>query len=610
MLLVVAACHHTRKTLVPDLPTSGDAQARSRFLDAKSQFLRDGTQGGEFAKIVQEYPDDPIAPWAELYAGIAAVKAHDFAQADQQLQKVIDANRDPGLVQRAQLFLGIAKNYEGDTRRARELLVKSDKAVENDDERTEYVAAVAYSTAAGDHPLAALPWFDELWPRVQLAERAVILDRVEGLVGAAPPDALKRAFDEIADHKGPSFAIAGSRLALLAEQAGDAQGGARLREAVGPARAAVGLPHNIGDAEVAAGPGTGDPSLLGAALPLGSSRENTLAEHAAAGLALAAGAPDGKGVVAIETRPITDKSQAAEQVDALARANVIAIVGPIGMGTDAAAARADSLGVPLLSLTPRSEQAATGHFVFHIRHSPEARARELARRALALGAKRYAVLAPEGSYGSATTGAFIAAVEKGGGKIVGNVTYKPDSHSFASIAKKLDDDVDAVFVADEADKLALIAPALAAAGKVPSPPGTKKKKGKKAGTPVLLLSTAEDLKASYLGEAARHSEGALLAPGFYPDDADPATKPFLDRYVAAYGKPPGATEAYAYDAAQLAAAAGAGGRAALAQALAKGQLAGITGTIQFDDAHRRSDPGVVYTVVEETGNTYAIRVAR
>ncbi|MGE5182395.1 MAG: tetratricopeptide repeat protein, partial [Acidobacteriota bacterium] len=122
-LLVVAACHHTRRTLVPDVPHTGDAQARSRFLEAKSQFLRDGTQGGEFAKIVQDYPDDPIAPWAELYAGIAAVKVRDFAQADQQLQKVIDGNADAGLVQRAQLFLGIAKNYEGDARRARELLV-------------------------------------------------------------------------------------------------------------------------------------------------------------------------------------------------------------------------------------------------------------------------------------------------------------------------------------------------------------------------------------------------------------------------------------------------------------------------------------------------------
>ncbi len=609
-LLVVAACHHTRKTLVPDVPQTGDPQARARFLDAKSKFLRDGKQieGNEFARIVSEYPADPIAPWAELYAGIAAVKAHDFAQAEQQLAKVIEANRDPGLVTRAQLFLGIAKNYEGDARRARELLAHSDKAVENDDERTEYLAAVAYATALGDKPLAALPWLDELWPRVQPAERAVIVQRIQDLVAAAPPDQLKRAFDDASDRKGASYAIAGSRLALIAAQNGDADGAAKLRDAVAGARASIGLPRTIAETEVGpASGGAGDPSLLGAALPFG----NGVAERAAEGLALAAGAPDGKGVVAIETRPATDKAAAAEAVDQLARANVIAVVGPIGDGSvDAAAGRAEGLGLPLLSLSPHAEQRAGGRFVFHIRHSPEARARELARRALALGVKRFAVLAPDSEYGKTTTAAFTAVIDKGGGKIVANQTYPVDRTSFASTAKKLDADIDAIFVADEAKKLELIAPALAAAGKVPSPPGTKKKKGKNAGTPVLLLSTAEDLKAGYLAEAARHSEGALLAPGFYPDDADPVTKPFLDRFTAAFGRPPGATEAYAYDAAQLAAAAGAGGRAALAQTLAKGQLAGVTGAIRFDDDHRRADPGVIYTVVEETGNTYAIRVAK
>ena len=73
---------------------------------------------------------------------------------------------------------------------------------------------------------------------------------------------------------------------------------------------------------------------------------------------------------------------------------------------------------------------------------------------------------------------------------------------------------------------------------------------------------------------------------------------------------PEATEAYAFDAAQLAAAAGANGRAALAAALTKGQLQGVTGAIKFNEDHRRTDPGVIYTVVEETGGMFAIRVAK
>jgi ABC-type branched-subunit amino acid transport system substrate-binding protein len=607
VLLVVAACHHTRKTLVPEVPQNGDAKARSRFLDAKSRFLKDGTQndgGREFAKIVEDYPQDPIAPWAELYAGIAAVKARDFAHADPQLQKVIDANRDPGLVVRAQLFLGIAKNYEGDSRRALALLAHSDSAIENDDERTEYLAAVAFATAGGDHPVDALRWFDELWKRVQPAERAVILARVEDVVGAAPPEGLHRAFGGLPDHGGPSFAVAGSRLAVIAEQAGDHAGSARLREEVAGARAAVGLPRTIPESEASPSGGGGDPSVVGAVLPMGTQ----LGDHAASGLALAAGATDGKGIVAVETRAAPDKAAAAEQVEALARANAIAIVGPIGDGSvDAAGQRAEALGVPLLSLSAHAEQRPPGHFVFHVRHSSELRAKELARRALVLGVKRFAVLHPEGVYGETTSAAFVAAIEQAGGKVVSTVIYKKDTSNFAPTAKKLSGDFDAIFVADEADKLGLLAPAIAAAGYVPKPVGTKKTKKL---NPVLLLSTAEDLKGSYLAAAGRHSEGALFAPGFYPDDSDPAAKPFIDRFTAAFGHSPGAGEAYAYDAAQLAASAGGNGRAGLAQALAKGTLGGVTGTIRFDDAHRRVDPGVVYTVVEETGGSFAIRVAR
>ncbi|HUJ58255.1 MAG TPA: penicillin-binding protein activator [Kofleriaceae bacterium] len=605
-LLVLAGCpRSTRKTLVPEVPQTGNPTARARFLDARSQFLRDG-HDGDFAKIVEDYPDDPIAPWAELYAGIAALKGRDFASADAQLAKVMAGSPDPGLTLRAQLFLGIAKNYEGDTASARKLLVKVDAAIENDDERTEYLAALGYATADGERPLAALPVFDELYGRVTPTERAAIVERIEQLVAAAPPDAVRRAYDEVAGREGPSRAIAGGRVAELYAQAGDAAHAAQLRDAIAQQRLALGLPRTATALE-AAPAGGGNPGLVGAALPLGSA-ENRVAEKAIAGLGLAAGALDGKGVVAIETRAAPDKTAAAEVVDQLANDNVIAIVGPIdGAAVDAAGGRAEGLGVPLLSLATAPEQRATGRFVFHIRHSAEARARMLAQRALKLGVTRFAVFAPDNGYGKAVGAAFADAVQKGGGTIVTRVSYPKDAKSFTGPAGKLGDGWQAVFVPDVADRLALVAPALAATGAMPRPLGTRKVIG---GRPVLLLSTAEDLASGYLAEAGRHSDGALLAPGFYPDDADPLAKPFIDRFVAAYGRPPGATEAYAYDAAQLVAAAGARGRAALADALAKGQLAGVTGTIAFDADHRRADPGTIYTVVVETGNVYAIRAER
>ncbi|HEU4614867.1 MAG TPA: penicillin-binding protein activator [Kofleriaceae bacterium] len=611
LIVVLAGCpRHTRKTLVPDVPQHGDARARSRFLEAKSRFLRDGGQASDFKAIVEEFPQDPIVPWAELYAGIAAVKQRNFADADAQLSKLVGSNVNPGIAARAQLFLGITKNYEGDAATARTLLGRSEAAIENDDERTEYLAAVAYATAAGDRPLQALPVFDQLFSRVTPAERALIVARCQELVAALDRDMLERLFDQLPDRRGPAIAAVGSRLVVLYERAGDTARADKMRENMVPPRAAVGLPRTITEAEVgSAQSGGGDPGLLGAIVGLGSTKTNRVSEAAVAGFGLAAGAPDGKGVVAIETRAALDKTAAAQAVDTLANQNVIAIVGPIeNASVDAASGRAESLGVPMISLATTAEQRATGRFTFHIRHSPEHRARALAQRALATGVKTFAILAPETAYGRGISAAFSDAVRAGGGTVVTTVTYPGDARSFTKQASALKSNWDAVFIPDDARRLGLIVPALAVAGHIATPrPWPKKLKN---GRPVLILSTAEGLDAQYLSDAGRHSLGVLLAPGFYADGSDPVEKPFVDRFVAAYGHMPEATEAYAYDAAQLAAAAGGNGRAGLAAAIARGQLQGVTGEIRFDAAHRRSDPGVLYTVVEDTPGVFAIRVAK
>jgi ABC-type branched-subunit amino acid transport system substrate-binding protein len=612
VILLGAGCPRgTRKTLTPDVPKTGDADARSRFLEAKSRFLKDGTDGAAFKAIINQYPEDPIVPWAELYAGIAALKARNFADADAQLTSVVEANADPALTARARLFLGITKNYEGDSASARKLLVGADKAVENDEERTEFLAAAAYATAAGDQPLRALAIFDQLYERVTPTERALIVARCEELVASLDRTTLERLFDEIDNRRGPAIGAVGSRLVIVYERGGDAGRASKMRENMVPVRAAIGLPKTITEAEVggAAATTTGDSGIVGAVLPLGSKEENRIAEAAVAGLALAAGAPDGKGVTAVETRAAGDKTAAAEAVDTLARQNVVAIVGPIkGSTVDAASARAESLGVPLISLATNAELRTGGRYVFHIRHSPDARARALAQRAMAAGIKTFAVLAPESDYGKGTSKAFADAVQKGGGKVVTTITYPTTAKSFGDKAAKLGSGWEAVFVADDALKLGLIAPALNASGNIPRALPLPKKKLVN-GRAVLLLSLAEGLDPSFIGTAGRQAVGALLAPGFYPDAADPTAKAFVDRFTASYGRAPGPTEAYAFDAAQLVAAASSGGRAGVASTLASSQLTGVTGAIKFDADHRRSDPGVIYTVAEETSG-FAIRVIK
>src|SRR5438046_177947 len=72
LVALVAGCPKKRHTLVPSVPTNGDAQARDRFLDAREKFLRDGGQADEFRAIATEYEGDPIEPFALLFAGVAS----------------------------------------------------------------------------------------------------------------------------------------------------------------------------------------------------------------------------------------------------------------------------------------------------------------------------------------------------------------------------------------------------------------------------------------------------------------------------------------------------------------------------------------------------------
>ncbi len=116
---------------------------------------------------------------------------------------------------------------------------------------------------------------------------------------------------------------------------------------------------------------------------------------------------------------------------------------------------------------------------------------------------------------------------------------------------------------------------------------------------VLLLSTANDLSPRLLQNAGRYVQGALLAPGFFADDADPRSRAFVESYRAAYGQDPHATEAYATDGVTIlraATARGARTRSDLLKALGSGTFEGLTGNIQFGPDHARVDAPLVYVV--------------
>ena len=253
-------------------------------------------------------------------------------------------------------------------------------------------------------------------------------------------------------------------------------------------------------------------------------------------------------------------------------------------------------GVPLLMLD-NSVPGALQPTAFSLIHSSSGRAAALAKTALELGARNFALVGPDSAVGKRLRAAFRKAVTDGGGRVAADASYPPGSTSF-TVGRRDDQEGAAAGGVRRRRRRSAGADragagggrSLAAPWGAPRPAGAP---GKPKPRNVLLLSTAADLSPRLLQSSGRYVQGALLAPGFYAGADDARARGFVDAYRAAYGQDPHATEAYAYDgvnAIRAAIAAGAKTRGDLARALAEGTFEGLTGALRFGAAHGRVDP--------------------
>jgi ABC-type branched-subunit amino acid transport system substrate-binding protein len=616
----------------PKPPQSANPQAQARFDSARALFERDATADAraEFEKIAKEYPDDPVAPQAALYAGMAAFRSGDPNGAVATLEPLVqseDAAEDVRV--RARFFLGLAYAAAGKPGAARGLLEPFvGKLADDDPDLVDLNASLASAYDGVGEPGRALEYYDKFFARARPAERAHIGARVSVLVDGLDDTAASAAYGRLSKG-GPSAAFLGRRLALglcAAGQAGRAQGvldeTAEARALVGLERDAVACVH--GGAGVGGAKDGSNADLVGVVVPL-SGKRRLVGEATLRGVTLAAGtfvptvastggvpaAPGGPRPFVVGVRDTGDSPESAGKgVDELVGEGAIAIVGPADRdAARAAAARAEAAGVTFLSLDVGDGPLVQGApHVFRVVVPVELRARALARAAYAAGARDFALLAPDMAYGTRATKAFKEEVTRLGGKVTVDVTYAKDATSFVDTVKKVaGQPFDALFVPDTAARLELIAPQLAVANLVVAPPGAKKPK---RGRTIVLLSTAEALAPGFLRGSGRYTVGALLAPGFYPDDVSERIGPYVQRFRAAYGVDPTYLDAYAYDAAlcvRAAVEAGATSRAAVAQALGKQSVSGLTGQVRFDDARGRADEGVLFQVVKD-GDAQRVKV--
>jgi ABC-type branched-subunit amino acid transport system substrate-binding protein/predicted negative regulator of RcsB-dependent stress response len=607
-LLFVAGC----AALGPE-PQATPEEQRA-YSAAESQLAKNRAAGrAALAKFLKQYPDAPLANTARVKLGDAALADGDVAGAQSVLNEVVTrAPRSPE-ADRARVRLARIAADKNDDRTARDLLTRVRLARLPVPDRVDAYRALADSAESGADRVL---WLSKLRKELPDAKAADAIDvevemslarleqpelvRLGRELGNDPPaasvalalaereleagevDAARRALSRAESL--PLAPAQSDRLTSLRERL-DAQSVARESGAPVPEFEAAersGLPETAGAR-----------GALGVVLPL-SGPYAPFGEESLRGVLLAAGVFGAADAQAPELRIVVRDSQgqaaqAAAAVRELAADDEIAaIVGPLLSGEcEAAAAAAQELRVPLLTLTAREEIVRGRDYVFRLRTRPAEETALLVDHARALGASRFAILYRDDAYGRGLRGLFWDAVESRGGRVVAVSSYPPDAKDFAEPIRRLvgysllDDDeraliarresilqkarrlpptealalrseaqsirradgaplppivdFDALFVPETAEGLVLIAPHLAfhevIGARLLGPDGSY-------GPDVVRL-------------AGEHIEGALFVSHFFAQSPIPYVHEFSERYRQSFGTEPAVFAAQSYDAANL-----------------------------------------------------------
>ena len=322
------------------------------------------------------------------------------------------------------------------------------------------------------------------------------------------------------------------------------------------------------------------------------------------------GARPAKGRLSVEVK-IKDLSSMGPDapegmLDVTDDPRVAAIVGPMLSRTATLVAdRAQEEGVPMIALTQKEAVQETGDYVFRNFLTPKQQAESIADYSYdIIGLEKFAVLSPSNRYGSELARNFKEHIQRIGGEMVAEMSYKPGQEDFAEEMEFLfgievkervvgrrhireftpSVKIDGLYIPDYPDAVAQIAPYLAYYNI----------------TDVQLLGSNGWNSPRLLKLAGEHVEGAVFVDGFYAWSERPGTREFIESFRSVYGHRPGVIEAQAFDATMMLLEAiddGGGERDAVRSALESLYgFEGATGILSFDYSGEASKDLFILTV--------------
>jgi len=301
-------------------------------------------------------------------------------------------------------------------------------------------------------------------------------------------------------------------------------------------------------------------NVIGCILPLsGENRIYGIRSLHGIELAIHAFEPDYQGMpiklVVKDSKSSPSEAQTAVE-DLVDAERVIAIIGPLlSVTSEAAAKRAQELGVPIITLTQREDVAEIGDFVFQNCLTNSQQIKALVSFAMdERSLNRFAVLYPRDLYGIRLTHLFIDEVLRRGGEIMGVQSYDDEQMDFGRQIKQLvglEEEVqkekgrkkdfepiiefDALFIPDYSDRIGLIAPQLAYYNVIG----------------VTLLGTSAWNSPQLVSEGGKYVDGSLFVDGFFQDSQSVRIQRFVQDFTNTFESDPTILEAQAYDAADL-----------------------------------------------------------
>lgn len=549
------ACSGGPKPVAVGDGVTEDPQAERAFEGARDLFDTGDLDGADtaFATFARDFSDDPLAPAAIVYRARIALARDDPKRAQVLLDPLVTRGGDAPAAERARFYHGVALYKLGKAERAVEQLAPFvDRLTDPEENRLLLDTLWQAARDAGDIE-RAISWLDALVAlegegpsENEVQARLTVL--ASQLTDPAAAEELARELDPA----GRAWPVVMARRVELLYEGGDI---AAAETGLGELRAA-GHENEIAVEEVTElveQRAKVDLGAIGCVLPL-SGRSRLVGEAVLKGVMLGSRVirfGEEEHSLSVVIRDVADgPERAVEAVESLVlEENVAAIVGPLdGEAAIAAARKAEELGVPILTLTSHEGVGALGRNVFRQFTSTRSEVAALIDAAREQGGGSFAVLYPKDGYGEAMRATFARALAERGLEPVVEKGYDPTKTSFVEEAEELAGaEFGVLFVPDVSARLALVAPALAAAGLWVVPAGEDPPEDGRA---ILLLAPSPAVSADLIRRAGRYLRGALFTASFR-GDASAAAAELVRRFEVEYGRAPSYFEAYGHDAVLL-----------------------------------------------------------